>query len=111
MLLYMYQVFSSLLGHLHFFVHIFLTFMEYFFMDHPILFLLLLFIFFFISCCCISRCDISCCGICLFLQSQRIYLNATMDEYKEFAKNNHEYVDPKTGAKVTVQFFIGGKYD
>ena len=34
-----------------------------------------------------------------------------LDEYKEFAKNNHEYVDPKTGAKVTVQFFIGGKYD
>ena len=36
MLLYMYQVFSSLLGHLHFFVHFFLTFMEYFFIDHPI---------------------------------------------------------------------------
>ena len=36
MLLYMYQVFSSLLGHLHFFVHFFLTFVEYFFIDHPI---------------------------------------------------------------------------
>ena len=36
MLLYMYQVFSSLLGHLHFFVHFFLTLMEYFFIDHPI---------------------------------------------------------------------------
>ena len=33
-----------------------------------------------------------------------------MDEYREFATNNGEYVDPETGAKVTVQFFIGGKY-
>ena len=38
MLLYMYQVFSSLLGHLHFFVHFFLNFMEYFFIDHPVSF-------------------------------------------------------------------------
>ena len=33
-----------------------------------------------------------------------------MDEYREFAKNNREHFDPKTGAKVTIQFFIGGKY-
>ena len=32
MLLYMYQVFSSLLGHLYFFVHFLFTFMEYFFL-------------------------------------------------------------------------------
>ena len=31
MLFYMYQIFSSLRSHLHFFVHIFFTFMEYFF--------------------------------------------------------------------------------
>ena len=36
MMLRMYQVFSSLQGHLHFFVHFFFTFMEYFFIDHPI---------------------------------------------------------------------------
>ena len=36
MLLYMCQVFSTLLGHLQFFVHFFFTFMEYFFIDHPI---------------------------------------------------------------------------
>ena len=33
-----------------------------------------------------------------------------MDEYREFATNNSEYVDPETGAKVTIHFFIGGKY-
>ena len=37
MLLYMYQIFSSLRSHLHFFVHFFFTFMEYFFFGHPIL--------------------------------------------------------------------------
>jgi len=37
-MLYMYQIFSSLLGHLYFFVHFFFTFMEYFFFDHPISF-------------------------------------------------------------------------
>ena len=36
MLLFMYQVFSSLLGHLHFFVHFFFTFKEQFFFDHPV---------------------------------------------------------------------------
>ena len=36
MLLYMYQVFSSLLGHLHFFLLFFFPFIEYFFIDHPI---------------------------------------------------------------------------
>ena len=36
MLLYMYQIFSSLQSHLHFFVHFFYTFMEYFFFGHPI---------------------------------------------------------------------------
>ena len=36
MLSYMYQVFSSLLGHLQFFVHFFFTFMEQFFIGHPI---------------------------------------------------------------------------
>ena len=36
MLFHIYQVFSSLQNHLHFFVHFFLTFMEYFFIDHPI---------------------------------------------------------------------------
>ena len=36
MLFHMYQVFSSLQGHLHFFVHFFFTFMEHFFIDHPI---------------------------------------------------------------------------
>ena len=36
MLLYMCQVFSSLLCHLQFFVHFFVTFMVYFFIDHPI---------------------------------------------------------------------------
>ena len=30
MLLYMYHVFGSLLGHFHFFVHFFFTFMYYF---------------------------------------------------------------------------------
>ena len=35
-LFHMYQVFSSLYGHLHFFVHFFFTFMEYFFIVHPI---------------------------------------------------------------------------
>ena len=33
----MYQVFSSLQGHLQFFLHFFFTFMEHFFIDHPIL--------------------------------------------------------------------------
>ena len=33
MLLYMYQIFSSLQSHLHFFVYFFFTFMEYFFLD------------------------------------------------------------------------------
>ena len=32
----MYQVFSSLLGHLHFFVHFSFTFMEHLFFGHPI---------------------------------------------------------------------------
>ena len=32
----MYQDFSSLQGHLHFFVHFFFTFMEHFFIVHPI---------------------------------------------------------------------------
>ena len=32
----MYQIFSSLLGHLQFFVHFFFTFMEQFFIGHPI---------------------------------------------------------------------------
>ena len=36
MLLYMYQIFSSLRGHLHFWVHFFFTFMVNFFFDHPI---------------------------------------------------------------------------
>ena len=36
MLFHMYQVFSSLQGHLHFFVHFFCTFMEHFFIVHPI---------------------------------------------------------------------------
>ena len=36
MLLYMYEIFSSLLGHLHFFVHFSLSFMEQFFFGHPI---------------------------------------------------------------------------
>ena len=35
MLLYMYQIFSSLRGHFHFFVHFFFTFMEHFFLDTP----------------------------------------------------------------------------
>jgi len=39
MLFHMYQVFSSLHGHLQFFVHFFFTFMEHFFIDHPILLL------------------------------------------------------------------------
>ena len=36
MLLYMYHIFSTLRSHLHFFVHFFFTFMEYFFCGHPI---------------------------------------------------------------------------
>ena len=36
MLLHTYQVFSSLVGDLHFFVHFFFNFMEYFFFGHPI---------------------------------------------------------------------------
>ena len=36
MLMYMYQIFSSLQSQLHFFVHFFFTFMEYFFCGHPI---------------------------------------------------------------------------
>ena len=36
MLLHTYQVFSSLVGDLHFFVHFFINFMEYFFLGHPI---------------------------------------------------------------------------
>ena len=35
-LLHMYQIFSSLRGHLHFWVHFFFTFMVNFFFDHPI---------------------------------------------------------------------------
>ena len=35
MLLYLYQIFSSLRSHLHFFVHFFFTFMEYFFLWTP----------------------------------------------------------------------------
>ena len=42
MLFHMYQVFSSLQGHLHFFVHFFFTFMEHFFIVHPIFQLLAL---------------------------------------------------------------------
>ena len=37
MLLHTYQVFSSLVGDLHFLVHFFFNFMEYFFFGHPIL--------------------------------------------------------------------------
>ena len=36
MLFQMYQVFSSLLGHLHFSLHLFFIFMEQLFMNHPI---------------------------------------------------------------------------
>ena len=36
MLLYMYQIFSSLQGHLHFCVHFLFIFMEQFFLGHPI---------------------------------------------------------------------------
>ena len=36
MFLHLYQIFSSLQGHLHFFVHFFFTFMEHFFIGHPI---------------------------------------------------------------------------
>jgi len=36
MLFHMYQVFSSLQGHLHFFVYFFFPFMEHFFIVHPI---------------------------------------------------------------------------
>ena len=36
MLFHMYQVFSSLQGHLHFFEHFSFTFIEHFFIDHPI---------------------------------------------------------------------------
>ena len=36
MLLHMYQIFSSLRGHLHYLVHFFFTFMVNFFFDHPI---------------------------------------------------------------------------
>ena len=36
MLLRLCQVFSSLQGHLHFFVHFFFTFMGQFFLGHPI---------------------------------------------------------------------------
>jgi len=36
MFLHLYQIFSSLQGHLHFFVHFFFTFMENFFIGHPI---------------------------------------------------------------------------
>ena len=36
MLLHTYQVFSSLVGDLHFFVHFFFNLMEYFFFGHPI---------------------------------------------------------------------------
>ena len=42
MLFCMYQVFSSLLGHLHFFVHFSFTFMEHLFFGHPIQLLLFL---------------------------------------------------------------------
>ena len=37
-LFYMYQVFSSLIGHLHFSLHFFSTFMEQLFLNHPISF-------------------------------------------------------------------------
>ena len=36
MLFLTYQVYSSLQGHLHFFVHFSFTFMEHFFFDHPL---------------------------------------------------------------------------
>ena len=36
MLFHMYQVFSSLLGHLHFSLHFFSTFMEHLCLNHPI---------------------------------------------------------------------------
>ena len=36
MLLYLYQIFSSLRSHLHFLVHFFFIFMEHFFFGHPI---------------------------------------------------------------------------
>ena len=36
MLLYLYQIFIFLLGHLHFFLHLFFSFMENFFKKHPI---------------------------------------------------------------------------
>ena len=36
MLFHMYQVFSSLLGHFHFSLHFFSTFMEQLFLNHPI---------------------------------------------------------------------------
>ena len=38
MLFHMYQVFSSLLGHLHFSLHFFSTFMEQLFLNHAIYF-------------------------------------------------------------------------
>ena len=41
----------------------------------------------------------------------RVSRGGRKDDERErrYAKNNLEYVDPKTGAKVTVQFFTGGK--
>ena len=39
MLLYMYQIFSSLRSHLHFFVNFFFTFMEYFFLWTPYMYM------------------------------------------------------------------------
>ena len=36
LLLYLYQIFIFLLGHLHFFLHFFFTFMENLFKKHPI---------------------------------------------------------------------------
>ena len=43
MLLYMYQIFSSLRSHLHVFVHFFFTYMEYFFCGHPISTMIMIF--------------------------------------------------------------------
>ena len=50
MLFHMYQVFNSLLGHLHFSVHFLFTFMEQLFNDHPI-----------------YKCKRECMCICLFV--------------------------------------------
>ena len=64
MLLYMYQIFSSLRSHLHFFVHFFFTIMEYFFFGHPILLFLLMFFTYCCCWCCCWRCYCCCCYCC-----------------------------------------------